>query len=197
MPVLAVMRKNVNYDMGMSKLEVCGTESELRMVSGFKALWLSEFGRYPLPATDPSKIQEIQVAMLYKNEDEELVGDGDGGVTWRTTLDPLPGHRCAAANEPNWLPIQKFVNANLDAPNGSAYWHKSEAMIVVHQRDGVGTEYLRHYIFFYESPEEAQLVSDAEAVQWLSRYESAINMKLQATISGPATNLSHIPGFFH
>lgn len=189
LPVLTVKRKTVNAIKGISMLEVCGSESELRMVSGFKALWLSEFGRYPLPSTDPSKIKKIRVALPYKDEDED-------GVTWRSSLASV-GNQCVSASEPNWLPILKFVNSNLDAPAGFAYWHKSEAMVVVHQRDGAGTEYLRHYIFFYENPYEAQLVSDAEAVQWKSNYESANSMKHQATISGPTTNLSYIHGFFH
>lgn len=38
LPVLTVKRKTVNTNEGTSKLEVCGAESELRMVSGFKAL---------------------------------------------------------------------------------------------------------------------------------------------------------------
>jgi hypothetical protein len=191
LPVLTVMRKTVNANKGMSKLEVCGSETELRMVSGFKALWLSEFGRYPLPSTDPSKIQQILVALLYKEEDQ-----GEYGVTWRYNLDSA-GNHCVSASEPNWLPILKFVNSNLDAHAGFAYWHKSEAMVIVHQRDGTGTEYLRHYIFSYESPYEAQLVSEVEAAQWISNYESANNKKFQATISNADTNLSYIHGFFH
>ena len=185
LPVLTIKRKTVNASEGTSKLEVCGTTSELRMVSGFKALWLSEFGRYPLPGADTSKIQRISVAVL----------NGDG-VKWQSTLSPSGDH-CASANEPNWLPILKFVNTNLGAPAGFAYWHRSEAMVVVFQRDGTGTEYSRHYILVHERPDEAQLVPDAEAVQWISNYESAYRRHLQATISGPATNLSYVHGFFH
>lgn len=188
LPVLTVKRKTVDANKGTSELEVCGTESELRMVSGFKALWLSEFGKYPLPATDPSKFQRVRVALLYKDDETD-------GVTWRSTPSALGTH-CASTSEPNWLPILKFVNANRDAPATFAYWHRSEAMVVVHQRDGSGTEYLRHYVFSHERPDEAQLVSDAEAVYWKSDYESAYNKKIQATISGPNANLSHIHRFF-
>lgn len=188
LPVLTVKRKTIDASKGTSKLEVCGAESELRMVSGFNALWLSEFGRYPRPLTDPGKIQRVRVALLYQDDETD-------GVTWRSTPSALGTH-CASASEPNWLPILKFVNANRDAPATFAYWHRSEAMVVVHQRDGSGTEYLRHYVFSHERPDEAQLVSDAEAVYWKSDYESAYSKKIQATISGPNANLSHIHRFF-
>ncbi|MGI0015241.1 MAG: hypothetical protein ACREBU_17640 [Nitrososphaera sp.] len=184
LPILTVKRKTVNAKLGRSTLEVCGAESTMRLVSGFKALWLSEFGRYPLPSTDPSKIQRVRVALL--NED---------GVTWQSTS-VASGDHCASASEPNWLPILNFVSTNRGAPAGFAYWHRSEAMVVVFQKDGTGTEYPRHYIFVHERPDEAQLVSDAEAAQWISDYKSAYRGPFRATISGPAASLNYIHGFF-
>ena len=190
LPVLSVKRKPLDAQLGATKLEVCGATAEFRMISGFKARWLSEFGRYTVPANDPTKIQQIRVPILYKNESEY-----EEEVIWR----PAPGEKgndCVSAVEPNWLPILKFVKANSNAPNGYSYWHKTEAMVVVHQRDMTGSEHLRHYVFTHESPNEAQLISNTEAKQWISDYESAIKLKHSITISSANTDIRSILGFF-
>ena len=190
LPVLSVKRKPLDAQLGATKLEVCGATAEFRMISGFKARWLSEFGRYTVPADDPSKIQQIRVPILYENESEI-----EEGVIWRSTPGEK-GNDCVSAVEPNWLPILKFVKANSNAPNGYSYWHKTEAMVVIHQRDMTGSEHLRHYVFTHESPNEAQLISNTEAKQWISDYESAIKLKHSITISSANTDIRGILDFF-
>jgi hypothetical protein len=183
LPILTIKRKTINAENGDTEIEICLTDTEASMISGFKAQWLSEFGKYPLTSYDLKKTKQLQFAVI---DAEEAV--------WDTKFNNS-GKRCATRREPNWKPILNFIRNTRATPDGYSYWHRYDALITVHQRDNTGIEFKRYYQFVHERPFDAQLISEVEAAQWLNEYESSIDNKRQLTILNSDTNLDMLRVF--
>ena len=185
LPKLSISRSVINKFDGTSTLKICTLSAASERLADIFAYWLPEIGRYPRPTTRDHEIKTIRVAVVPDESD-------------RHELALLPsGERCMYIKEPSWIPIARFISANITAPTGFAYWTRSTAILTILLRDDSGAIVPRNYIFTHERSDTAQLLSDEEAYQWRKDYADAVKEGRKLRLTTKQDNADSIASFFN